>query len=257
MWWAMPECWCRRGFAPLSFPPGGTNRNKETCRFFQSNANMEVVHMRAKTMGCAVIGVFAAMLVYGAAAFAQFGIIQQGIDAVTSGKKPSAAVDAGSPAASGGNVLTQDTTYTNAARNFQFTIPAGWEIVEGSPDSESVGFRNMKTTMGFNFHAEQMVPSFPRGSAVTAGLKQDQERVTIKKLLAAKRRDDGDAKKKCGVIGWEIVEAPQKNDFQRIIWQCYDGQNFYMNFMAYSENKDFAASEATLRKIMDSIKFCK
>jgi hypothetical protein len=81
--------------------------------------------------------------------------------------------------------------------------------------------------------------------------------VTIKKLLQAKRRDDGDAKKKCGGIGWEIVEAPQKNDFQHIIWQCYDGENFYMNFMAYSENKDFAASEAILRKIMDSIKFCK
>jgi hypothetical protein len=199
-----------------------------------------------------------AVLVCGATTFAQFGIIQQGIDAVTTGKKP-AAPDA-SPAssgASGGKVLTQDTTYKNAARNFQFTIPAGWEIVEGSPDSESVGFRYMKTTMGFNFHAEQMVPSFPRAAAVSAGLKQDQERVTIKKLLAAKRRDDGDAKKKCGVIGWEVVEAPQKNDFQRIIWQCYDGENFYMNFMAYSENKDFAASEATLRKIMDSIKFCK
>ncbi|NDY57476.1 hypothetical protein G3N56_12095 [Desulfovibrio sulfodismutans] len=213
--------------------------------------------MRAKLTGCSLLATFAVVLVYCATAFAQLGFIQQGLDAVTAGKKPAAAPDAASPAASGGKVLTQDTTYTNAARNLQFTIPAGWEIVEGSPDSESVGFRNMKTTMGFSFHAEQMVPSFPRASAVTAGLKQDQERVTIKKLLSAKRRDDGDAKKKCGVIGWEIVEAPQKNDFQRIIWQCYDGQNFYMNIMAYSENKDFAASEATLRKIMDSVKFCK
>lgn len=214
--------------------------------------------MRARLTVSVLFGVLAAICLSGVPALAQFGIIQQGIDAVTSGKKP-AAPDA-SPAssgASGGKVLTQDTTFTNAARKFQFTIPAGWEIVEGSPDSESVGFRYMKTTMGFNFHAEQMVPSFPRASAVTAGLKQDQERVTIKKLLAAKRRDDGDPKKKCGVIGWETVEAPQKNDFQRIIWQCYDGENFYMNFMAYSENKDFAASEATLRKIMDSIKFCK
>jgi len=204
-----------------------------------------------------VLGLVVVSLMLSSPAFAQLGFIQQGLEAVTSGKKPGAMPDAGPGAAGGGNVLAKDTTYTNAARKFQFTIPAGWEIVEGSPDSESVGFRNMKTTMGFSFHAEQMVPSFPRASAVTAGLKQDQERVTIKKLLAAKRRDDGDAKKKCGVIGWEIVEAPQKNDFQRIIWQCYDGENFYMNFMAYSENKDFAASEAILRGIMDSVKFCK
>ena len=60
-----------------------------------------------------------------------------------------------------------------------------------------------------------------------------------------------------GVIGWELVEAPQKNGFQRIIWQAYDGQNFYMNFDAYSENQDFEAARATLRQIMDSIKFCR
>jgi hypothetical protein len=214
--------------------------------------------MRARITAFSLLGAVFAACVWSASAFAQFGIIQQGLDAVTSGKKPAeVAAPAAAAPSGGGKVLSQETTFTNAARKFQFTIPAGWEIVEGSPESESVGFRYMKTTMGFNFHAEQMVPSFPRAAAVSAGLKQDQERVTIKKLLAAKRRDDGDAKKKCGVIGWEIVEAPQKNDFQRIIWQCYDGENFYMNFMAYSENKDFAASEAILRKIMDSIKFCK
>ncbi len=215
--------------------------------------------MRARYTVSSLLGICVAVLFAFSPAFAQLGIFKQGLDAVTGGKAPAApgAPAAQAPAASGGKVLTQDTTYKNAARKFEFTIPAGWEIVEGSPDSESVGFRYMKTTMGFSFHAEQMVPSFPRASAVSAGLKQDQERVTIKKLLQAKRRDDGDAKKKCGVIGWEVVEAPQKNDFQRIIWQCYDGENFYMNFMAYSENKDFAASEAILRKIMDSIRFCK
>ncbi|MFZ5810600.1 MAG: hypothetical protein ACOY4F_01000 [Thermodesulfobacteriota bacterium] len=216
--------------------------------------------MKARCVVSSVLGVFVAIFLVVSPAFAQLGLFKQGLDAVTGGKS-SATPDAQSAqapgASSGGKVLTQDTTFTNTARKFQFTIPAGWEIVEGSPDSESVGFRYMKTTMGFNFHAEQMVPSFPRASAVSAGLKQDQERVTIKKLLQAKRRDDGDAKKKCGVIGWEIVEAPQKNGFQRIIWQCYDGENFYMNFMAYSENQEFSASEATLRKIMDSIKFCK
>ena len=188
--------------------------------------------------------------------WAQFGVLQQGIDAVTKGGK-SAATPAAPGAAAGAGALTQATTYKNAARNFEFTIPAGWKLQNGDPASESVLFMKPGTTWSFQFHIEQMVPSFPRQSAVTASLKQAKEMVGIKKYQEAKRRDDGNAKAKCGVIGWEIVEAPQKNDYQRIIWQAYDGQNFYMNFMAASENKDFEAARATLRQIMDSIRFCR
>ena len=112
------------------------------------------------------------------------------------------------------------------------------------------------TTLSFTWLIEQMVPSFPRDAAVKAGLQQDKERVQINKLLAAERRDDGSIKKGCGVIGWEQTEAPQKNDFQRIIWQCYDGENYYMNFMACAPNADFEAAHAELRQIMDSISFC-
>jgi len=194
-------------------------------------------------------------------ALAQFGLLQQGMDAVTGGKKAAAPGDgaAASPgAASGGaGVLGRDTTYKNPARNFEFTIPAGWKQESGDPASESVLFMKPGTTWSFQFHLEQMVPSFPRKASVEASLKQAKEMVTIKKYLEAKRRDDGDAKKKCGVIGWEIVEAAQKNDYQRIIWQAYDGENFYMNFMASSENKDFEAARAALRQIMDSIRFCR
>jgi hypothetical protein len=113
------------------------------------------------------------------------------------------------------------------------------------------------TSWSFQFHIEQMVPSFPRQASVDASLKQAKEMVGLKKYLEARRRDDGGATGKCGVIGWEIVEAPQKNEYQRIIWQAYDGQNFYMNLMASGENKDFEAARATLRQIMDSIKFCR
>lgn len=193
------------------------------------------------------------------AALAQFGLLQQGLDAVSSGKKP--AGPAGAPAAAtapgGAGTLARDTTYKNPARGFEFTVPAGWKLENGDPASESVLFMKPGTSWSFQFHLEQMVPSFPRKSSVDASLKQAKEMVTIKKYQEAKRRDDGDAKKKCGVIGWEITEAPQKNDYQRIIWQAYDGENFYMNFMASSENKDFEAARATLRQIMDSIRFCR
>ncbi|WP_300158915.1 hypothetical protein [Solidesulfovibrio sp.] len=193
-------------------------------------------------------------------ALAQFGLIQQGVDAVTGAKKPAApaqtqGASAGPGAAAG--TLARDTTYKNAARSFEFTVPAGWKLESGDPGSESVLFMKPGTSWSFQFHIEQMVPSFPRKASVEASLKQAKEMVTIKKYQDARRRDDGDAKGKCGVIGWEITEAPQKNDYERIIWQAYDGQNFYMNFMASSENKDFEAARATLRQVMDSIRFCR
>ncbi len=162
---------------------------------------------------------------------------------------------AAAPADTGPKATTAPTTYRNTQRNFQFTLPAGWDVVP-DPNSESISVMKPGTSRGFIVHIEQMVPSFPRGEAVKAGLKQDKERVTIKKLLSAERRDDGNPKTGCGVIGWEQTEAPQKNEFQRIIWQCYDGENFYMNFMAHTTNEDFEAARAELRQIMDSVKFC-
>lgn len=163
---------------------------------------------------------------------------------------------AATPAAeSGPKGTSSPTTYRNTLRNFQFTIPAGWQVVE-DPNSESVTVMRVGGKRAFLVHIEQMVPSFPRDAAVKAGLKQDKERVTINKLLEAVRRDDGSIKKGCGVIGWEQTEAPQKNGFQRIIWQAYDGDNYYYNFMASTENEDFEAARPELRQIMDSIKFC-
>lgn len=187
---------------------------------------------------------------------AQWGLLKKGADAVQSGTGDSASKPADTKAAAGGGGSTAPVTYKNAARGFSYTIPAGWQKVEGDPNSESVGFMKAGSSWGFNVHMNQMTPSFPKKSSVNASLKQDKERVTIKQLLDAKRRDDGDQKKKCGVIGWETVEAPQKNGIQRITWQCYDGENYYINLMAYSSNEDFAAAQPTLRAIMDSIKFC-
>jgi hypothetical protein len=73
-----------------------------------------------------------------------------------------------------------------------------------------------------------MVPSFPRKAAVDAGYKQAMEEKSIGKYLSVKRRDQGD------VIGWETIETAEKGSggFQRIQWQCYDGQNYYYSFMA-------------------------
>ncbi len=184
--------------------------------------------------------------------------VEKSIDKATDpGQKDAKGVQ---PAGKGSEISSASAapvTYKNTSRRFQFTIPAGWTKTSGDPESEGVSFMKAGSSWGFNVHMTQMTPSFPRKSAVEAGLKQDKERIAIKQIFEARKRDDGDSKKKCGVIGWEIVEAPQKNESQRIIWQCYDGDNYYMNFMAYAGNDDFPVAKATLREIMDSVKFCK
>ncbi len=187
-------------------------------------------------------------------AFLCVSCIPSGTSVVHTAARAPAASQPAEPADTGPKGTTSPTTYTNTLRNFQFTLPAGWNVVE-DPNSESISVMKVGSTRGFNVHIEQMVPSFPRDAAVQAGLKQDKERVTINKLLDARRRDDGNIKK-CGVIGWEQTEAPQKNSFERIIWQCYDKENYYMNFMAYTTNEDFEAARPELRQVMDSIKFC-
>ncbi|GFK95938.1 hypothetical protein NNJEOMEG_03811 [Fundidesulfovibrio magnetotacticus] len=206
------------------------------------------------------LGVCILSLAFALPALAQFGVLQQGLDAVTKkDKAPAPAQGQGGKGFAGGvsKPLAQATTFKNTARNLEFTIPAGWEKVSGEPESDSVSFQKPGSTMGFTLHMTQMQPSFPAKASVDASLKSAKEDIKIKKLLEAKRRDDGDPKKKCGVIGWEVVEAPQTNGIQRIIWQCYDGQNFYINLMAYSSNEEFQAAQPTLRQVMDSIKFCK
>lgn len=182
------------------------------------------------------------------------------VSCVTSGTSmlntaTSASMQQPAAADTGGGGTTSPTTYRNTVRNFQFTLPAGWEPVT-DPNSESVTVMKVGTPRSFIITIEQMVPSFPRAAAVEAGLKQDKERVQINKLLDAHRRDDGNIKTGCGVIGWEQTEAPQKNSFQRIIWQAYDGENYYYNFMTATENEDFTAAHPELRQIQDSIKFC-
>jgi hypothetical protein len=157
-------------------------------------------------------------------------------------------------------VSTAPVTYQNKVRNFSYTIPAGWRLERGDPtgnaERENIIFMKPGTTCGFNIHWTQMVPSFPRQASVDASYKSAMEEKTIGKYLAVKRRDQG-GKGKEGIIGWETIETAEKGSggFQRIQWQCYDGQNYYYSFMAHSEPKDFNANRAELQRLIDSIRF--
>ncbi len=191
---------------------------------------------------------------------AQWGAIQQGIDAARGAKpaqEPAKKEEAGGipNLAQTGPVNQAPVTYKNTARHFSFTLPAGWEPVK-NPNATDISVGKPGTRSAFVVHFTQMVPSFPAKASVDASLKQAKEEVTINKLLSAKRRDDPPGPKPL-VIGWEIVESPTGGggSHQRIIWQCYDGQNYYYNFNAATSPEQFNASRSELQGIINSVKF--
>jgi hypothetical protein len=195
---------------------------------------------------------------------AQWGVIQRGVEAARPAgepqKGPATKPYEGTASMSDTKtgVSTAPVTYQNKVRNFSYTIPAGWRLTQGDPtgnaERNNIIFMKPGTTCSFNIHWTQMVPSFPRKAAADASYKQSMEEKTIGKYLAVKKRDQGG---KDGVLGWETIETAEKGSggFQRIQWQCYDGQNYYYSFMAGTEPKDFNANRAEMQRIIDSIQF--
>jgi len=189
-----------------------------------------------------------------AAALAGCADVQRAANSTVEGMNPARG---GSGAAAAGEVMsTAPVTYTNTARNFRFTIPAGWAKVGGDPTTDSAEFRKGRTTMSFNYHYTQLASDFPAETSVKASLKSALEEVKKGKNIAAKRRDEmcvANPKKLCA-RGWELTDNG-KSGPQRIIFQAYDGANFYFNFMSAAESNEFPAGRAELQGIIDSVKF--
>jgi hypothetical protein len=165
---------------------------------------------------------------------AQWGAIQRGIDAARQGQREStqpAPQDPNAPfnRAKMGATFTSPMTFNNRVRPFGSTV-------------------------SFNFHFTQMVPSFPRKAAVDAGYKQAKEEMSIGKYLSVKRKNQGGRN---GVIGWETIETAAKGSggFQRIQWQCYDRNNYYYSFMTAVNPQQFNQYRSEMQRIIDSIRF--
>jgi len=200
---------------------------------------------------------------------AQWGAIQSGVDAARKAKEaqqqpqqqqqPTKAYEgSASMSDTKTGVSTAPVTYQNKVRPFSYTVSPGWRLERGDPagnaERDNIIFMKPGTTCGFTIHWTQMVPSFPRKASVDASYKSAVEEKSIGKYMAVKRRDQGG---KEGIIGWETIETAEKGSggFQRIQWQCYDGQNYYYSFIAHCEPKDFNANRADLQRIIDSIRF--
>lgn len=153
---------------------------------------------------------------------------------------------------------SQPMTYKNTGRNFAFTIPAGWSKQSGDVNSEQVLFMMLPKTCSFQFHITRMQPSFPAESSVRASLKSATEDITIDKLLSAKRRDETgreNGKRVQFTRGWQVMEKGKPGSHQRIIYQAYDRENYYFNFMGASETEQFGECRPMLEEIVASIKF--
>jgi hypothetical protein len=210
---------------------------------------MRGVHKAAATAFASLIIVLGTSL-----ALAQFGPIKLGVD--LPGKKSDAA-----PAAAAGGAKAYSAPQTfKSPKGFSYTIPAGWQLQSGDPaKDDNVSFWKQSAGTSFQYHSTAMSPSFPKAASVSANLKTCKDDIKLGKLEACKARNEGDQKKKCGLLGWEILQSQKGADggFQRIIFQGYDGENTYYNFNASAEmGAKFDAARTELTSIIDSIKFC-
>lgn len=218
------------------------------------------------TLGLAVL-VGLSVLLTASLVAAQWGVIQQGVDAAKGGKqaqeKPATKEDPNAPMVKSTDpdkpAFSVPMTFKNTARGFSFTIPAGWQQNAGNiNDKRGADYGKPGTTMNFTFRYEQMPPSFPAKSAVEEGYKRAKEDMTIGKIIATKRRDQsGAGVGKKGIIGWEMTQTRDggSGSHQSIIWTCYDGQNFNYSFHATAHPDHFNAVRSELQRIIDSVRF--
>jgi len=155
---------------------------------------------------------------------------------------------------------SEPVTYTNKDRHFSFTIPAGWAKQSGEVNADSVLFmaQPLKKTCSFQINMTRMQKDFPAEASVAASLDSANKDIEIEKNISAKRRDESGLENGQTVQftrGWELTEKGEKGGHQRIIYQAYDRENYYLNMMAAAETEHFEECRPDLQKIIDSIKF--
>ena len=162
----------------------------------------------------------------------------------------------------------QETIYKNKAYHFWFAIPVGWEKQSGNPSSDNSLFMQIpiSNSCSFQFNITPMSATFSAEFAATTFLANAYHDLRLNKLSAVKRRDTwikekvkekGKDKERIAILtrGWEITEKKQSQKQQRIIYQVYDRENRYFNFVATAASEKFNFCAAELHKIIDSISF--
>ncbi len=180
-------------------------------------------------------------------------LLNQSLSPATSSAQPQAEASASTGS-------SEAVIYKNKDRKYSFTIPAGWSKQSGDVNSDMVLFMQepLAKTCSFQINMTRMQMDFPAEASVKASLDSAKKDIKIDKNLSAKRRDESgmeNGKKVRFTRGWELVEKGQAGGHQRIIYQAYDRQNYYLNMMAAANTEHFEECRPTLQKIIDSIKF--
>ena len=190
------------------------------------------------------------------------GVGQDLLNKAASSAMPATATGAVPDAAATGGAAgsTEAVTYKNTDRHYSFTIPAGWAKQSGEVNSDMVLFMDtpLSKTCSFQVNMTRMQQDFPAEASVKASLDSAKKDIAIDKNISAKRRDESGSeggKQVKFTRGWELVEKGKAGGHQRIIYQAYDRQNYYLNMMAAAETEHFQECQPALQKIIDSIKF--
>jgi hypothetical protein len=165
-----------------------------------------------------------------------------------------------------GNSLSKDPiSYHNSDRKFSFTLPGDWKKQQGDVNSDSVLFMAtpISRSCAFQFHINRMQSSFPAKASAKASLNSAKKDMKIGKLKSAKSRNQlatikdkqGKDKRILLVRGWQVEETGTAGGHQRFIYQVYDRNNYYINFMGSANTEQFAECRTELKASVDSITF--
>ncbi len=181
------------------------------------------------------------------------GVGQNLLNQAVNSAVPATPLTPAADASTGGAVGSAEAvTYKNTGRHYSFTIPAGWAKQSGDENSDMVLFMAvpLSKTCSFQVNMTRMQADFPAEASVKASLDSAKKDIAIDKNISAKRRDEAGYTR-----GWELTEKGKAGGHQRIIYQAYDKENYYLNMMAAAETEHFEECRPALQQIIDSIKF--
>jgi hypothetical protein len=162
--------------------------------------------------------------------------------------------------------LVNESIYYHKTYHFSFVMPINWKKHSGQLSSDNALFMPLplNQSCSFQFNVTPMPAHFSVAETVKNLLKLAYRELKEKKLLAVKLRNTviktplkEHSKEDSHILtyGWEILTLPEPHGRQKLIYQVYDRENHYFQFIAAASSEKFANCSTHLYKIIDSIHF--
>jgi hypothetical protein len=185
----------------------------------------------------ALVVILAVLVIVPPAVLAQWGLVQKGMEATRQSPQPQTQ----SPAGDGHPQCRQREGGRRRIALHHHLQRLGQALLLYPSGGLKGSHRRERPVHAARHHGGLHLPSDPDGADFSQeGLRRCQLPAGLggkkhRQIPSVKRRDQGK------VIGWETNETPDKcsGDFQRIQWQCYDGQKYYYTFIAHADPCQF------------------